>query len=143
VPLKVLLRSYRGDDELRTVPIQIPANASGSLTILVSDGGRLGLAEQRETRSPQSRGVDQAIKALNKSRRNDTLYVKLLNSELGAVVNGEMLSSLPPSVLNVLEGERNGGNFNPLHSATLGEWELPTEHVVSGSKTLTITISQN
>ncbi len=143
VPLKMLLRTYRGEDQLRTVPIQIPANASGPLTILVSDGGRLGLAEQRETRSPQGRSVDQIIRALNKGRRNDTLYVKLMSSESGAVVSGEMLSSLPPSVLAVLEGERNGGNFNPLHSATLGEWELATEHAVSGSKTLTINVSQN
>ena len=143
VPLKMLLRTYRGEDQLRTVPIQIPTNASGALTILVSDGGRLGPAEQRETRSPQGRSVDQIIRALNKGRRNDTLYVKLMSSESGAVVSGEMLSSLPPSVLAVLEGERNGGNFNPLHSATLGEWELATEHAVSGSKTLTINVSQN
>src|SRR5262249_38481023 len=143
VPLKVLLRTYRGDDELRTVPIQIPANASGALSILVSDGGRLGIAEQREARSASAKSVDQVIKALNKGRRNNTLYVKLLSSDAGAVVSGEALSSLPPSVLGVLEGERNGGNFNPLHSATLGEWELATEHAVSGSKTLTISISQN
>jgi hypothetical protein len=43
----------------------------------------------------------------------------------------------------VLEGERSGGNFNPLHNATLGEWELATDHAVSGSKTLTLTVSQN
>jgi hypothetical protein len=83
------------------------------------------------------------IKALNKGRRNNTLYVKLLGSDAGAVVNGELLSSLPPSVLGVLEGDRNGGNFNPLHSATLGEWELATDHAISGSRTLTITVSQN
>ena len=53
------------------------------------------------------------IKALNKNRRNDTLYVRLVSSDAGAVVSGETLSSLPPSVLNVLEGERSGGNFNP------------------------------
>ncbi|HEV3062271.1 MAG TPA: SpoIVB peptidase S55 domain-containing protein [Vicinamibacterales bacterium] len=146
VPLKMLLRTYRGEDQLRSVPIEIPANASGTLSIVVSDGARLGLAEQRESRSPQagmSRSVDQVIKALNKGRRNDTLYVKLVSSDSGAVVSGELLSSLPPSVLGVLEGERNGGNFNPLHTATLGEWELATEHAVSGSKTLTIAISQN
>ena len=44
-------------------------------------------------------------------------------------------------MLGVLEGDRNGGNFNPLHSATLGEWELPIEQAVTGSRTLTITIS--
>jgi len=143
VPLKVLFRTYRGDEVVRTLPIQIPANATGSLSILVADGQRLGQTEQRETRSPQPRSVDQAIKALNKARRNNTLYVKLLGSDAGAVVNGELLSSLPPSVLGVLEGDRNGGNFNPLHSATIAEWELPTEHAVAGSRTLTITVSQN
>jgi hypothetical protein len=143
VPLKMLLRTYRGEDELRTVPIEIPANASGALSILVSDGARLGIAEQREARSPSAKSVDQVIKSLNKGRRNNTLYVKLLSSDAGAVVSGEALSSLPPSVLGVLEGERNGGNFSPLHTATLGEWELATDHAVSGSKTLTITISQN
>jgi hypothetical protein len=46
-------------------------------------------------------------------------------------------------VLGVLEADRNGGTFNPLHNATLGEWQLPTEHAVSGARTVTITVSQN
>jgi hypothetical protein len=144
VPLKVLLRTYRGDEVLRTLPIDIPANASGSLSLMVTDGTRLSQIEQRDTRMPQQpRSVPQIIRALNKSPRNNILYVKLLGSDAGAVVNGERLSALPPSVLAVLEADRNGGNFNPLHTATLGEWELPTEQAVSGSRTLTITVSQN
>jgi SpoIVB peptidase S55 len=143
VPLKVMFRTYRGDEIVRTLPIEIPANASGSLSLLVSDGARLGMNEQREARAPQPRSVDQIIRTLNKGRRNNSLYVKLLGSDAGAVVNGELLSALPPSVLGVLEGDRNGGNFNPLHNATMGQWELPTEHAVAGSRTLTITISQN
>ncbi len=83
------------------------------------------------------------IRSLNKGRRNNTLYVRLLSNEAGAVVNGELLSSLPPSVLGVLEGDRSGGSFNPVHSATIGEWELTTEHAVTGSRTLTLTVSQN
>jgi hypothetical protein len=142
VPLKVLLRTYRGEEVLRTLPLEIPANASGTLSVLVSDGGRLGLAELREARIPQQpRSVPQMIRTLNKARRNNTLYVKLLGSDAGAVINGELLSSLPPSVLAVLEADRNGGNFNALHSATIGEWEIATEHAVSGTRTLTITVS--
>ena len=117
--------------------------AAGTLSLLVSDGARLGLNEQREARAPQPRSVDQIIRALNKGRRNNSLYVKLLGSDAGAVVNGELLSSLPPSVLGVLEGDRSGGSFNPIHSATIGEWELSTEHAVAGSRTLTLTVSQN
>jgi len=143
IPLKVLLRTYRGEEMLRTVPIAIPPNASGNLSVLVADGGRLWQSEQREARTPQPRGVDQMIKMLNKARRSNTLYVKLLSPEPGAVVNGELLSSLPPSVLGVLEGDRNGGNFNPVHSASLGEWEIALDHAVNGARTLTLTVSQN
>jgi SpoIVB peptidase S55 len=145
VPLKVTLRTYRGEEVVRTLPIDIPANATGSLSVLVSDGTRLAQLEQRDARSPQAqpRSVPQAIRAMNKAPRNNVLYVRLLGSDAGAVINGERLSALPPSVLAVLEADRNGGNFNPLHTATLGEWELPTEQAVSGSRTLTLTISQD
>jgi len=143
VPLKVLLRTYRGEGILRTVPIEIPSNASGTLSVLVADGGRLGQIEQREARSQQPRSVDQIIRTLNRSRRGNTLYVKLLGSDPGAVVSGESLTALPPSVLGVLEADRSGGSFNPINNATLGEWALPTDHAVSGSRTLSITVSQN
>ena len=144
VPLKVLLRTYRGEEVVRTLPIDIPANASGSLSLLVSDGSRLSQLDQRDVRAlPTPRSVPQMIRALNKAPRNNTLYVRLLGTDAGAVVNGERLSSLPPSVLAVLEADRNGGNFNPLRTATLGEWELPTDHAVSGTRTLTITVSQD
>jgi SpoIVB peptidase S55 len=143
IPLKVLLRSYRGEEILRTVSIDIPANASGTLSVLVADGTRLNQIEQREARSPQPRNVDQMIRMLNRTRRNSTVYVKLLSPEPGAVVNGERLTSLPPSVLGVVEGDRSGGSFNPLPTATIGEWEIPTEHSVSGSRTLTISVARD
>jgi hypothetical protein len=69
--------------------------------------------------------------------------VKLLGSDPGAVVNGELMSSLPPSVLAVLEADRSSGNFNPLNNATLGEWELQTEHAINGVRMLTIQVSSN
>jgi hypothetical protein len=143
VPLKVLLRTYRGDDEIRTVPIQIPAHANGSVSVMVADGSRLMQIEQRDARRPQQRPrtVTQLVRVLNESRRNNALYVRLLGSEAGAVVGGELLTSLPPSVLAVLEGDRSSGSFSPLQSATLGEWEIETSHAVSGIRTLTVSVS--
>ncbi len=144
VPLKVELRTFRGEEVVRTLPIAIPATANGPLSILITDGTRLAQAEQREARLPQQfRSVSQVIRTLNKGRRNNALYVKLLGSNAGAVVSGESLSSLPPSVLGVLEADRNGGTFNPLSTATLGEWELPTDQAVSGSRTLSVAVSAN
>jgi hypothetical protein len=144
VPLKVLLRTYRGEEVTRTVPIEIPANAAGSLSILVSDGGRLTQWDQREARSStQPHGLAQMMRVLNKAKRNSRLYIRLLRPDAGAMVNGEKLSSLPPSILAVMEADRNGGSFSPLGSATIGEWEMATDCAVSGSRILTVTVQGN
>jgi hypothetical protein len=139
VPLKVLTRSYRGAEKISTIPIEIPANASGQLTVMVTDGRQLNQIEQRELRrSVQPTSVAQMIKVLNQSHRNNRLYVRLLTGTPGAVVNGEALTSLPPSVLAVLEGDRSSGSFTPIRSAALGEWELAMDSAITGTRVLTI-----
>jgi SpoIVB peptidase S55 len=141
VPLKALLRTYRGEEIIQTIPVEIPSNLTGPVSVLVADGSRLAQIEQRETRTAQPRSVDQIIRMLNRSRRGNTLYVKLLGSDPGAVVKGEALTSLPPSVLGVLEADRSGGSFSSLSNATLGEWRVPTDRAISGSRVLSITVS--
>jgi hypothetical protein len=142
VPLKVLTRSYRGAEKISTIPIEIPANASGQLTVMVTDGKQLNQVEQRELRrSVQPQSVGQMIKLLNETHRNNRVYVRLLAGTPGAVVDGEAMTSLPPSVLSVLEGDRSSGNFAPIRSAALGEWELPMDSAISGTRVLTIDVS--
>ena len=144
MPLKILMRSYRGEAVARTVTVDVPANASGPLTIMVADGSRLAQWEQREARqSQQAQGVTQMVRALNKARKNNRLYVRLLAQDSGAVVGGEFLSSLPPSVLEVMESDRSGGQFVPLRSATLGEWDIPTDYAVTGARFLSVNVETN
>ncbi len=141
VPLKVLTRSYRGDERISTVPIAIPANAEGMLSIMVTDGRQLNALEQRELRrSFQPQSVEQMIRLLNNTRRNNRIYIRLLAGAPGAVVNGEAMSALPPSVLSILEGDRNGGSFSPIRSATLGEYQIPMAMAVVGARTLTVDV---
>jgi hypothetical protein len=141
VPLKVLTRSYRGDEQIRTLPIEIPSSAAGTLSILVSDGVHLAQFEQRDQRQRlQPQSIALMIKALNEARKNNRVYVRLISGSPGAIVDGETLPALPPSVLAVFEGDRNGGSFVPLRNAAIGEWEIETDHAVSGSRVLTITV---
>lgn len=141
VPLKVLTRSYRGDEKISTVPIEIPANVSGPLSILVTDGRQLNAMEQRDLRrSLQPESVAQMIRVLNGTRRHNRIYIRLLTGTPGAVVNGEALPSLPPSVLSVLEADRNGGSYTPIRSAAVGEWELLMDSAVNGSRLLAIDV---
>ncbi len=143
VPLKVLTRSYRGEEKISTVPIEIPANMTGELSILVTDGRQLNALEQRDLRrSLQPQSVTQMLRVLNDTRRNNRIYIRLLSGKPGAVVNGEALTALPPSVLSVLEGDRNGGTFTPIRNATVGEWELPMDSAVTGSRLLTVSVER-
>jgi hypothetical protein len=141
VPLKVLTRTYRGEEKIATVPIDIPANVSGSLSLLVTDGRQLNAMEQRDLRrSIQPQSVAQMIRVLNDTRRNNRIYIRLLNGRPGAVVNGEALTALPPSVLSVLEADSNGGSYTPIRNAAVGEWELTMDAAVSGSRVLAIDV---
>ena len=141
VPLKILTRGYRGEEKISTVALNIPTHATGSLSIMVTDGKQLNAYEQRELRRTfQPQSVEQMIRVLNTTRRNNRVYVRLLTGAPGAVVNGEAMAALPPSVLAVLEADRNGGSFSPIRSATLGEYEIPLDMAVVGSRTLTIEV---
>jgi hypothetical protein len=141
VNLKVLTRSYRGEEQISTVPLEIPANAPRELTVLVTDGRQLNAIEQRELRGAlQPQTIAQLLRVLNETRRNNRIYVRLITGRAGAVVHGEAMTALPPSVLAVLEADRNGGSFTPIRSAALGEWEITTDSAVSGSRVLTINL---
>jgi SpoIVB peptidase S55 len=145
VTLKALMRTYRGEEITRSVPVEIPANARGSVSIMVADGSRLSQMEARELQLQplQTRDLPQMIRVLNQTRKNNRLYVRLVTPDAGAVVRGESLSSLPPSVLAVMESDRNGGSFRPIGAALLGQWEITTDHAVSGSRTLTLSLDNN
>ena len=142
--LKVLLRTYRGDEITKDVTIQIPANARGSVQVMVADGLRLAQWESRELQVQplQTQSLPQMIRVLNSARKNNRLYVRLVTRDDGAVVKGEPLAALPGSVLAVLESDRNGGSFRPLQSALGGEWEISPGLAVSGSRTLTLALEE-
>ena len=142
--LKVLLRTYRGDEVTRDVTIQIPPNARGSVQVMVADGLRLSQFEARElqVQPMQATGLPQMIRVLNSARKNNRLYVRLVTRDDGAVVKGEPLAALPSSVLAVMESDRNGGSFRPLQSALVGEWEITPGLAVTGSRTLTLPLEE-
>jgi SpoIVB peptidase S55 len=142
--LKVLLRTYRGDEITKDVTIQIPPNARGSVQVMVADGVRLSQFESRElqVQPMQATGLPQMIRVLNSARKNNRLYVRLVTRDDGAVVKGEPLAALPGSVLAVMEADRNGGSFRPLQSALVGEWEITPGVAVTGSRTLTLPLEE-
>lgn len=140
--VNVLLRTFTGEERREQVRIQMPDTATGSLQLLVSDALRAAAEDRRTARSGDTQEAWQLIRAFNRSRRGNRLYVRITASADGAVVNGEPLAGLPASVLAVLEADRTSGSSTPLRSATRGEWELSVPLAISGSRQLTISLDQ-
>lgn len=124
-------------------PIRIPREiAPGQVFLLVADGSTIMEMDAREQGDDIiPRNLTQLIRFINNIRKNDRLYVRLFRREAGAVVKGEGLPALPPSILSILRSERNAGSMSPIQTSPLLEYELPaSDYVVSGSKLLTLTI---
>ncbi len=140
VPVTLLVRTYRGQSISRTVPIRIPLQAKGSVSILVADALRTVQADPRDTSPAQTRSLPQMLAALAEIRHANRFYVRFVQPDQGAVVRGESLSSLPASVIAVMEGDRQGGSFRGVGGTLSGDWDVPFDYVVSGSRTLTIPV---
>src|SRR6185436_4062521 len=132
--LKLALRTYSGETLSESVPIAIPANApAGTYSLMVADGSTITNVEQREARQAfVPRDLDQLVRAINGLRRNNRIYVRLIRSDEGAIVSGEYMQSLPPSVLAVL-GNGDQGRVQSVRMTTLWDADITTDYVFSGS----------
>ena len=144
VPVKVALRTYRGEARILTLPLTIPVSApAGNYALLVSDAQGLTSLEQREMRQPfNPKDLDQLIRAINGLRRSNRVYARLMRPGDGAVVSGEYLPSLPSSVMSVLGAAEQGNAVVPIRTATVSDSELTTDYAVSGSRLLSLAVER-
>lgn len=140
IEVAAFARTENGSEYVERIPVTIPADAPlGALQIMVGDGSAIQAAESRAGFTPKS--LNQLVRELNRIRKSDRLYLRLSRSETGAVINNEELPSLPPSVLATLGSDRTAGGYTLTRSVTLIEKELaPAEFVISGQRTLTVSV---
>jgi len=145
VKLKILLKTYRGEELLETVDINIPVNTpSGRVSLMIADAATLSAVERREARQEfVPKDMSQLVRAINALRKNNRLYIRLNRADAGgAIVDGEYMGSLPPSVLTVLETDNSGSGFTPLQNSTFWEHELVTDYNVSGTRVLSLEVKK-
>ena len=138
--LQVLLRNYHGGEETLSIPVTMPAQAGGPLTLLVSDAPTLAALEKTEIRPGTPSSFLELLAQLNTTRHNNRLYIRLLTSSPGAVIGGETLPALPSSVRSVLDADKSIASA-PLSRSVVGAWEQRLPRAVKGSRELTITLT--
>ena len=99
-------------------------------------------SELRRAPSGTPRDLQQVLRELNKLRKTDRLYVKVLSTVPGVVIGGEELPSLPPSMITMMQtGRSSDRNTSGTRSSAVGEFELPaSDYVIQGQRSLNLTI---
>lgn len=144
VTARIALRPWRGPEILREVPIRVPVNARGPLTLVVADATRVAPFDARDLRQAQNvEDVAQLISLFASLRRNNVLYVRLMAPDNGMSLSGQSLTSLPPSVLTIVEAGRSGTGATPLRLAPVGAWDLSLDGAAVGLRQMTLTVDPN
>ena len=116
---------------------------TGLYSLLVADGSTITNIEQHEARQQfVPKDLDQLVRAINGLRRNNHIYARLVRSDEGAIVSGEYMQSLPPSVLAVL-GAGDQGRVTGVRTATVWDADIPTDYAFSGSRLLTLSVTRS
>jgi hypothetical protein len=140
VEIQAYVRTDSGKQFVERIPVQIPADApSGPLMIMVGDGATL--QESSTARSFVPKDLSQLVVAINKTKKNDRLYLRLLRPAPGVVIGASELPNLPPSVVATLNNDRNSGGYTPTILAQVYERELsPAEFVISGQQVISVIV---
>ena len=143
VTLTASLRTTTGETVIEQYPVQIPAGLpAGQIQLLVGDGTTVTGIDIRRGPAGVPAGLKQVISELNKLRKNDRLYIKVVSSEPGLVIGGEEFPSLPPGMAAVMNTDRSSSrSISGMASSTIREYELPqSKYVIQGQRSLNLTV---
>jgi hypothetical protein len=142
VSVKVLLRPYRGEPFIQQVPITIPPQtARGTLQLLISDGETVDrTVDPAAGMQGPLPGLEELIKLINRGRQNDFLYATLLQPTTTLLIEDKVMPNAPSSEINVLDQRQSVGGARLLHQSLAGSWSAEMHQVITGERTLTITV---
>jgi hypothetical protein len=146
VELTALLRDQDGRETIQKASVEVPVSLPpGPLTITVADGASLDRIEAAMSgRPPLPKDPQQLVRAINKSRRNNRLYVRLARPETGFALQGEAFPSPPPSLVSTFSTDPSlSFNVSRTMLSTVADYELSSvPGVVSGFKSLMLTVEE-
>lgn len=140
IEINAHVRTESGKLYVQRIPVQIPDDATpGQLLVFVGDGGALQQGSAARSFVPQDLG--QLVRAINKVKKSDRLYVKLFRITPGAVIGTNEMPNLPPSMVATLNSDRNSGGYTPTVLSAVYEMELPpAEFVISGQQVIAVDV---
>ncbi|MDZ7269779.1 MAG: hypothetical protein ONB48_21285 [candidate division KSB1 bacterium] len=150
------VKAYRGPEVVVQQRLVIPAALEGNM-LTVTVGGSRELTRQEQQFFPgrfSPRSFAQLAALLNERRRNDAIYFQLSTPDRGLIVEGDELSSLPPTAFAILQAQNLKGNTSFARQRVLAEVAQPVAfpeastrqktgarpYAISGMKTIRVRV---
>jgi hypothetical protein len=108
--------------------------------VLVSDSGTLNRMSIVSGSQARVQNLEQLIAVLNRERRNNRLYVTLLEPSPTMLVQDKVMPNAPASQINLLDQRGGPASSLVVRESAAGEWSVPLEQVVQGSTSISIRI---
>lgn len=143
VPVRLVLRDYRGGSATRDLEIALPASmGAGTFTLQVCDGARDARLEQE--RAPErytATDLDRLFAILGEDTPFDAVVIRLLGSSPNPVV-GEGTPQLPISAKSLLVSRYASGRASRAARGVIAESVTRLGKVVIGCQTLELTVEE-
>jgi hypothetical protein len=137
--LHVQLRQFRGPLETVSLPVTMPQDITGPITLVVGDAARMS-ALDAELAPTAPNSPEALFSWLRRTTRGEQfLYVRLLADVPGAVAAGQAQPALPASVRAIVASDTTGPPA-ALSRAVVGTWQVRTPRIVRGTREWTLTL---
>jgi SpoIVB peptidase S55 len=141
------LRMNSGEHLTERIPVDIPLSVSDkALSLVVGDGATINALENRlgpVGTSGSVQDLHQLVRALNRMRRNNRLYVLLMAPQRSFMLHGNEYPSPPPSLVQTfLADPAVASSVLYRGTSVVGDFETkPSAFSIQGQKTLMLKVS--
>jgi len=145
IEVAVTYHPYLDDPVVRRYTVRVPENApEGFALLFVGDAGGYQTWERSRAMDRfQAQNAHQLLALLREGESQDRLVASLVTLNAGVAMAGNELSSLPLSMLSVMDAASQDGEGNMTRGSVLTTQSFDTPFVLSGNTLLPITIDRD
>jgi hypothetical protein len=112
------------------------------LQLVISDAETVNRTVESAAASSQGQlsGLEEMIRLMNRDRENSRLYATLLQPTATLLVEDKIMPNAPTSEISVMNHRSSNGAVRVANQSMAGEWSVDMKQVISGERSLTITV---
>ena len=144
IQITAMLRTPSGETMVQKIPVTIPDNvADRMLSLIIGSGSTVNQIQTRFSPVKMSpRDLQQLVRAMNKTRRNNRIYALLMAPRRSFVLQGDEYPSPPPSLVQTfLADPAVSSSITFSRMSIIGDFETkPMPVTIRGQKTLLLKV---